>query len=108
MNNSPIRAAWENYIGWRNSKGAKLAALKKSVYASATAAEEAEAAAEAAAAEAAKKTAKNGSRKKNESSEFAKTLNKYVNEALAYAYSDRYGVTLTEANKMFVVNDMID
>lgn len=92
MNNSPIRFAWEKFIGWRGVKQNKLLAFKNKVAAAATAAT----------------TTKKGSKKKlTDSCEFDKLANKYVNEALMYAYSNRYDVSLAEANKMFVVNDIL-
>ena len=96
MNNSPIRAAWEDFIGWRAAKGSKLLKLKNKIYA------DADKLAEEEPAETVEESCTISS-----SSEFAKMLNKYVNETLAYAYSTRYGVTLTEANKMFIVKDIL-
>lgn len=88
MNNSPIRFAWEKFIGWRGVKQNKLLAFKNKVTAAADAAVKKEDTIP-------------------ESCEFDKLAHKYVNEALKYAYSDRYGVSLAEANKMFIVKDII-
>lgn len=100
MNNSPIRFAWEKFIGWRGVKQNKLLAFKNKVTAAATAAT-------AATKKADKKKADKKKAAIPESCEFNKLAYKYVNEALKYAYSDRYGVSLAEANKMFIVKDII-
>lgn len=44
---------------------------------------------------------------KNESTEFSKMLYKAMNEHLTHLYSEKYNVCLTEANKMFIVDDVI-
>jgi len=44
---------------------------------------------------------------KKESTEFNKMLYKAMNEQLTHLYSEKYNVCLTEANKMFVVDDII-
>lgn len=44
---------------------------------------------------------------KNESSEFNKLMYKAMNEHLTHLYSEKYNVCLTEANKMFIVDDVI-
>lgn len=44
---------------------------------------------------------------KNESTEFNKMLYKAMNEHLTHLYSEKYNVCLTEANKMFIVDDII-
>lgn len=44
---------------------------------------------------------------KNESSEFSKLMYKAMNEHLTHLYSEKYNVCLTEANKMFIVDDVI-
>lgn len=43
----------------------------------------------------------------NESTAFDKMLYKAMNEQLTHLYSEKYNVCLTEANKMFVVDDII-
>ena len=44
---------------------------------------------------------------KKESTEFNKMLYKAMNEHLTHLYSEKYNVCLTEANKMFIVDDII-
>lgn len=44
---------------------------------------------------------------KKESTEFDKMLYKAMNEHLTHLYSEKYNVCLTEANKMFIVDDVI-
>ena len=48
-----------------------------------------------------------GGEVKNESTEFDKMLYKAMNEQLSHLYSEKYNVCLTEANKMFIVDDII-
>lgn len=43
----------------------------------------------------------------NESTAFDKMLYKAMNEQLSHLYSEKYNVCLTEANKMFIVDDII-
>lgn len=43
----------------------------------------------------------------NESTEFDKMLYKAMNEHLTHLYSEKYNVCLTEANKMFIIDDVI-
>ena len=43
----------------------------------------------------------------NESTAFDKMLYKAMNEQLTHLYSEKYNVCLTEANKMFIVDDII-
>lgn len=43
----------------------------------------------------------------NESTAFDKMLYKAMNEQLTHMYSEKYNVCLTEANKMFIVDDII-
>ena len=43
----------------------------------------------------------------NESTAFDKMLYKAMNEQLTHLYSEKYNVCLTEANKMFIVDDVI-
>lgn len=44
---------------------------------------------------------------KTESTAFDKMLYKAMNEQLTHLYSEKYNVCLTEANKMFIVDDII-
>ena len=44
---------------------------------------------------------------KKESTEFNKMLYKAMNEHLTHLYSEKYNVCLTEANKMFIIDDVI-
>lgn len=44
---------------------------------------------------------------KTESTAFGKMLYKAMNEQLTHLYSEKYNVCLTEANKMFIVDDII-
>lgn len=43
----------------------------------------------------------------NESTAFDKMLYKAMNEHLTHLYSEKYNVCLTEANKMFIIDDVI-
>lgn len=43
----------------------------------------------------------------NESTAFDKMLYKAMNEHLTHLYSEKYNVCLTEANKMFIIDDII-
>lgn len=44
---------------------------------------------------------------KKESTKFNKMLYKAMNEHLTHLYSEKYNVCLTEANKMFIIDDVI-
>lgn len=52
-------------------------------------------------------TSEVGEEVKNESTKFDKMLYKAMNEHLTHLYSEKYNVCLTEANKMFIIDDVI-